>query len=390
MGLLDGIRVIDFSRFVSGPYCSMLLADLGADVIKVERPETGDNTRKWGKATAGPDNAYFMSVNRNKRSVALDLHAPEGRARANRLIADADVLLHNFRDSAAARFGLSRQELAALNPRLVVCQVRGFGKSVTTSRPALDFIVQAESGLMATLGNPGEKPVKVPFPVSDVLTALHACVGVLAALVGRTGTETGAMVETSLFEATMASMTNLVSDYLVDGLLATPIGSRHPSSAPYEVHEAADGYFALGVSTESQWARFCGVIDRADLCEDERFKSNPYRIAHRDELDAQINPILAAKTVDDWLAELSAADVPCGRIRDLGEALDGPEAAALDLTGTVAHPIRGTVRMIRSPLIVNGSRPALGLPPPLLGQHTEEIVTELTGPQFAGEATKGG
>jgi crotonobetainyl-CoA:carnitine CoA-transferase CaiB-like acyl-CoA transferase len=375
--LLARIRVLDLSRVLAGPYCTMLLSDLGADVVKVERPGVGDETRTWGPPYIAGEAAYFLSVNRGKRSVAIDLSRPEGRDLAQRLARRADVVLENFRAGTADRLGLGYDELSRNNPGLVYCSIGGFGTGrVPEGRPGYDFVLQAESGLMAVTGEADGRPLKVGVAVVDVLSGYAAATAVLAALVARGSTGRGERIEISLLDTALSALVNVAQSTLVTGSEARRYGNAHPNIVPYETFATAEGELALAAANDGLYRRLCTVIGRPDLADDERYATNPARVAHRDELTAELRAIFATRRADEWITLLAAAGVPAGKVRGVLDAIEEAERAGRAATTTVEHPTGGTLTMIASPL-----RPDSGVrkpePPPLLGQHTREVLAEL-------------
>ncbi|MBV8258891.1 MAG: CoA transferase [Actinobacteria bacterium] len=360
---LEGIRVLDLSRVLAGPYCTMLLADLGADVVKVERPGEGDETRMWGPPYAGGEAAYFLSVNRGKRSVAVDLGKPEGQEVVRRLALRSQVVIENFRVGTAAKFGLGYDDLAAENPGLVYCSITGFGPREPAGRPGYDFVVQAESGLMAITGERDGRPLKVGVALVDVLTGYAAATSILASLAGGRG----ARLEVSLLDTALSALVNVASSALVTGNEPRRYGNAHPNIVPYETFDAADGTLAVAAANDGLYRRLCAVLERPDLAEDERFLTNPGRVEHRDELIPQLQAVFATRPAAEWLEKLDAAGVPAGKVRGVLEAL---EAAA---TVTADHPTAGSLPLVGSPVRPARDDPA---PPPLLGQHTDAVLGE--------------
>ncbi|GJF25553.1 MULTISPECIES: CoA transferase [Streptomyces] len=366
---LRGVRIADFSRVLAGPYATMLLADLGAEVVKVERPGTGDDTRAWRPpADASGTSTYFLGVNRNKRSVALDLTTDEGRERARTLIARSDVVVENFRPGTMEKLGLGHEELLAADPRLVYCSVTGFGTGAGAALPGYDLLVQAVGGLMSVTGEPDGEPLKTGVALVDVITGLHAVVGILAALRHRERTGRGQLVEVSLLGSLLSAMANQSSGYVSAGVVPGRLGNAHPSIAPYETFPTADRPIALAVGNDRQFAALAALLGRPELAGDERFRTNPDRVAHRSELRPLLEDLLRTRTADHWAGVLPAAGVPAGPVNALDEAFDYAERlgveAVVDVGGTrqVAHPIR------------LGATPAQYLlAPPELGEHTEEV-----------------
>jgi crotonobetainyl-CoA:carnitine CoA-transferase CaiB-like acyl-CoA transferase len=368
-GPLAGVLVADFSRVLAGPYATMLLADLGAEVVKVERPGAGDDTRAWGPPYAADGQAtYFHAVNRNKRSVAWDLTSPEGLAAARDLAARADVLVENFRPGAFDRLGLGYDALSAENPGLVYCSITGFGREGGAHLPGYDLLVQAMGGLMSITGpGPGE-PTKAGVAVVDVLTGLHATVGILAALRHRDRTGQGQRVEVTLLTSLLSALVNQVSAYVGAGVVPGILGNAHPSIAPYEVYSTADRPLVVAVGNDRQFRALVNELGAPALADDPRYATNPERVAHRAELAAEVNGLLAAASADDWQDRLTAVGVPCGPINDLAEAMALAErlglapVVAIDddrraaPVPTVAHPIR----LSRTPATYRSAPPLVG------------------------------
>jgi crotonobetainyl-CoA:carnitine CoA-transferase CaiB-like acyl-CoA transferase len=364
---LDGLRVIDLSRVLAGPYCTMVLADLGADVVKVERPGAGDETRSWGPPYAGGESAYYLSINRSKRSVALDLKDEQARELAAELCGRADVVIENFRAGAADALGLGYDALRARNERLVYCSITGFGtKREPADRPGYDFIAQAESGLMSITG--ADEPTKVGVAIVDVLAGLHAAVAILAALRGG-----GARIEVPLLDSSLAGLVNVASAALVTGEEPRRYGNAHPHIVPYQPLRASDGWVAVAAANDGLFARLCEVIERPDLA--ERYPTNASRVQGRGELVPELEAVFAGGAAEEWVARLGEAGIPAGKIRGVLEAIDAATEAGSDPTVPVAHPTAGDLRLVGSPIGMDGVRPAEA--PPLLGQHTAEVLAEL-------------
>ena len=372
---LSGIRVADFSRILAGPLATMLLADLGADVIKIERPETGDDTRGWGPPFVGGDAAYFLSLNRNKRSVTLDLSTDEGRSAARRLALASDVVVENFRPGLMERFGLDHASLAAEHPGLVYCSLTAFSEGDPAARPGYDIIVQALSGLMSFTGHPGGEPTKVGVALLDVICGLYACNAIQAALIGRGTTGRGARVTVSLFDASVAALVNQAANYLLGGLVPEPLGNAHPNIVPYQLFETADRPIILAAGNDRLFERTCEVIGRPELAADERFATNAARVRNRDALIPLLSAELAGRSAAEWLEALEAAAVPCAPVRRLDEVFASAEGAAA--IQEIDDPVRGLLRLVADPIRVDGRVPPARFPPPLLGEHTDEILAEL-------------
>jgi crotonobetainyl-CoA:carnitine CoA-transferase CaiB-like acyl-CoA transferase len=375
---LRGLRVVDFSRVLAGPYCTMLLADLGADVVKVERPGVGDETRTWGPPFVGDQSAYYLAVNRGKRSCAIDFSSAEGRTLARDLCIGADVVVENFRSGAADRLGLGYSELRGRNPGLVYCSITGFGSTRTPSdRAGYDFVVQAESGLMSITGDPDGPPTKVGVALVDVLAGLNAAVGILAAIQRRHDTGVGARVEASLLDSALSALVNQAQTALVTGHAPERLGNAHPTVVPYETFQARDAMIAVAAANDGLFQRLCRVLDCPELAVDSRYATNSARVANRESLI----PVLAAKFVlqdaDVLLEALAGAGVPSGKIRDVHDALGAARDAGESATLTVEHSTLGPLDLVRTAIRIDDTSTASTLPPPRLGEHTREILRGL-------------
>jgi crotonobetainyl-CoA:carnitine CoA-transferase CaiB-like acyl-CoA transferase len=376
-GPLEGIRVLDLSRILAGPLATMVLGDLGADVVKVERPGSGDDTRRWGPPFVGEDAAYFLSVNRNKRSIAVDLQTAEGASVVRRLADRSDVLIENFRPGLMARFGLALADLRRANPRLVTCSLTAFGEDAgeTDARPGYDIMVQALSGLMSITGEREGEPTKVGVALLDVITGLYAAIGVQAALLEREATGRGRHVGVSLFDASVAALVNQAANHLLGGVVPGPMGSEHPNIVPYQVFHAADRPFILAAGNDKLFRATCEVLGRQELADDARFAANDARVANREILIPQLRAAFAERSASAWLTELGAAGVPCAPIRRLDEVFASPEGAAM--VQTVEDPVRGPIRLVADPIRLDGATSPARRPPPRLDEHGEEILREL-------------
>jgi crotonobetainyl-CoA:carnitine CoA-transferase CaiB-like acyl-CoA transferase len=372
---LSGVRVVDFSRVLAGPLATMILADLGADVVKIERPGTGDDTRRWGPPFVGEDAAYFLSLNRNKRSVVLDLSTPEGRTAARDLATRADVVVENFRPGLMASFGLDYPSLAALDPRLVYCSLVAFSEEGQgASRPGYDIIVQALSGLMSFTGQPGGEPTKVGVALLDVIAGLYAANGIQAALLGRARSGLGRKVTVSLFEASLAALVNQAANYLLGGNVPGPMGNEHPNIVPYQLFESADRPFILAAGNDKLFRNTCEVIGRSELAEDPRFATNDARVRNRSELTPLLQDAFRSRPADGWLQALELVGVPCAPVRRLDEVFGSPEGLAV--VQDVQDPVRGALRLVANPIRLSGELLPVRLPPPVLGEHTDEVMME--------------
>lgn len=373
MGALDGLLVADFGRVLAAPYATMLLADLGADVVKVERPGVGDETRTWGPPFAGDEATYFLSVNRNKRSLTADLTDPADRPALRELVRRADVLVENLRPGAMDRHGLGWEQVHALNPRLVYCSITGFGAGRGAALPGYDLLVQAVGGLMSVTGPEPGQPVKAGVAVVDVLTGLHATVGILAALAARGRTGAGQRVEVNLLTTLLASLVNQSGGFTAAGVVPGIMGNRHPSITPYEVYPTADRPLAVAVGNDRQFAAFCAGLDRPALADDPRFATNPDRVAHRDALAAIVSARLAERPAEEWFAALSERGVPCGPVNDVREAF-----ALADELGLDARVRVDDVDLVANPIGLSATPPTYRTRPPRLGEHTAALRAWLT------------
>jgi crotonobetainyl-CoA:carnitine CoA-transferase CaiB-like acyl-CoA transferase len=370
---LEGVRVLDLSRVLAGPYATMVLADLGADVVKVEHPERGDDTRHWGPPFAGGESAYFLSVNRNKRSIGVDLKDPEGLERVKHLAAGADVLIENMRRGALDKFGLAYEILKESNPCLVYCSVTGFGPGEDMDRPGYDFLIQARAGIMGITGFPDGEPTKVGVAIADIVCGLYAATSILAALRRREATGEGARIEVPLFEATLSWLANRGQEYLVSGEDKGRMGNAHPTIVPYQTFDASDRPVALAVGNDTQFRRLCGALGREDLADDERYATNPQRVANREELIEILQQEFASRTADEWVERVRGVGVPIGPVNALADVFSDEHVLSSGILQTVEHPAARMLEMLSSPVLVDGERPPIRRPPPTLGQHTEEL-----------------
>jgi formyl-CoA transferase len=351
---LAGVRVLDLTQILAGPYCTMMLADLGADVVKVERPGGGDGSRHWGPPFVAGESAYFLQVNRNKRSIAVDLKHPEGAAVAQRLAAGADVVIENFLPHAGERFGLDAASVRGRTPAVVHCSIRGYPTGhPEAAKPGYDFVMQGVGGIMSMQGEPAGEPMKVAVAISDIVAGQFASSAILAALIrcGRTGE--GATLEVSLLDAQVAWLANRGGDWLIGEIEPVRLGNAHPSIVPYETFRAADGYVNLAVGTDEQFARFCREAGLHETAADPEFTTNRLRVVNRDRLVAELQRTFAARPVAHWLDVLDRAGVPGGPVLSVPDALAGPAAHTVE---TVEHPTAGPLRMIGSPMQVDGER----------------------------------
>ncbi|MDP9884567.1 formyl-CoA transferase/CoA:oxalate CoA-transferase [Sinomonas atrocyanea] len=377
-GPLRDLVVLDLSRILSGPFATMTLADLGADVIKVEQPGHGDDTRQWGPPFQGDEAAYYLSVNRNKRSLAVDLKSAEGLDAVRRLARRADVVVENFRPGTAARLGLGYEELAAENPGLVYASISGYGQTgPEASRAGYDAIAQARSGIMSVTGEADGPPVRFGVSGSDLIAGTWAVIGILAALHERDRTGRGQWVDISLLDGSVSWLTYVASGYFASGETPKRYGSAHPTIAPYQAFPTRDGWIMVAVGNDGLWRRFAEAVGRPDLAEDPRFRSNPLRVAHRNELIPLLEEVLQTRPTPDWLAALDAAGVPVGPIQTVAEAVRDPQVLARGMVAEVEHPTAGRLRTLGCPVRLSRTPAAVRTPPPLLGQHSDEVLAGL-------------
>jgi len=374
-GPLEGIRVLDLTRVLAGPYCTMFLGDLGAEVVKVEQPEVGDDTRGWGPPFAGGESAYFLCVNRNKQSVTMDLKSAEGVELLHRLAREADVLVENFRPGTMERWGLGDKELRVENPNLIYASLSGFGSDgPMRDWPCYDLIIQAWGGLMSITGAPDGEPTKVGVAMIDIVAGLMLGQAIIAALFARQQTGTGQKIETSLLEAGIASLVNAGSNYLVGGNVMGRHGNAHPSIVPYQSFKTQDGYLVVGVASEAIWSRFCHAIGRPELLADARFEKNAQRVQNRDQLIRLLGEIFLERHSSQWMELLHDAGVPCAPVQTLDQVFRAPQVLQRQMLTEVEHPTAGKVLMTGLPLKFSDTPASVRLAPPLLGQHSEEIL----------------
>lgn len=374
---LAGVRVLDLGRHLAGPTAAMWLGDLGADVVKIENPERGDDGRTAGPPWYRGESAFFLAANRNKRSLALDLKRPEGQAVFRRLAASADVVVENFRPGVMDALNIGYDRVSAENPRIIYCSISGFGKDGPfADRPGLDQIIQGFSGLMSVTGFEGGEPVRVGIPVADLLTGLFGAYGVLAALQARERTGRGQRVETSLLESMVGMLGFQATRYLNGGDIPPPAGNHHPINAPYGVFRARDGYLTIGATGDKRWPKFCEVIGAPEFLEDERFATNGGRHAHRLELAELIAEKLQARSAEEWEVILNAAGIPCGPIYRVDQALDHPQVRHRQMVVEREHPTAGPIRLLGLPVKLSDTPGGIDRVPPLLGQHSAEVLRE--------------
>jgi crotonobetainyl-CoA:carnitine CoA-transferase CaiB-like acyl-CoA transferase len=388
---LEGVKVLDLSRVLAGPWAGQMLADLGADVVKVERPGTGDDTRAWGppwlkdaSGEATRDAAYYFCANRNKRSVTIDIAHPEGAALVRRLALEADVVLENFKVGGLRQYGLDDASLRALKPGLVVCSITGFGQTGPyAQRAGYDFLIQGMGGLMSVTGRPdgdeGAGPQKVGVALTDVMTGLYATIAVQAALAHRARTGMGQHIDLALLDVQIACLANQTANYLIGGAVPRRMGNAHPNIVPYQDFPTADGDMILAVGNDGQFARFCEVAGRPEWAGDERFATNAQRVKHRAELIPLLRQATVMRTTRAWIAALEDAGVPCGPINRLDEVFADPQVRARELRIDLPHPVAGTVPGVANPIRMSASPVAYDRAPPVLGEHTAEVLGQWLG-----------
>ena len=379
-GPLAGIRVLDLTRVLAGPYCTMFLGDLGAEVVKVEQPGVGDDTRGWGPPFAGGESAYFLCTNRNKKSLTADFKSADGIALVRKLAERADVLIENFRPGAMDRMGLGEKELHEKNPRLVYASLSGFGADGPMADiPGYDLIVQAWGGLMSVTGTAESGPLKVGVAIIDLVAGLMLGKSIVAALYAREKIGVGQKIDTSLLEAEVAALINAGSNYLVGGKVPGRWGNAHPTIVPYQSFQTADSLLVLGAASEAIWKRLCPALGRGELADDPRFAKNADRVEHRQELVALLGEIFLTRTTAAWVAALTEADVPCAPVQTIDQVFAAPQVLHRDMLVEIDHPTAGTVRLAGIPVKFSATPASVRLPPPLLGQHSEDVLSSWLG-----------
>ena len=380
-GPLEGIRVIDLSHIVAGPYCTMILGDMGADVVKIEMPKIGDETRMWGPPFTGGESAYFISLNRNKRSLTLNIKSEKGKDILRKLIARSDVLIENFRLGALDKMGFGFEAVKKMNPRMIYCSITGYGKTGPLAHEAgVDVVVSAEAGLIGITGEQDGPPVKVGVAITDVLTALFAQGAIANALYHREKTGKGQCIDLSLFESQVATLFNMASSHLISGAIPQRWGTAHASIVPYQGFKTADeADVIVSVTSEKMWKNFCRVIEKPELAGDPKFDANDKRVVHREELVPMLAEVFAAKPADYWLQQLKAVKIPCGRVNTMDRVFNHPQIEPRNMVVEVDHPTAEKIKLVGIPVKYSETPGAIRHPPPLLGQHTEEILSELLG-----------
>ena len=377
---LGDIRVLDLSRILAGPYCTMILGDLGAEVIKVERPETGDDTRAWGPPFAGGESAYYLCCNRNKKSITIDLKNPRGSGLVKELAKVSDVLIENFTPGLMKGFGLDYETLREHNPRLIYCSISAYGQDGPyRDRPGYDMVLSAVGGLMWITGPEGGEPCKVGVAITDVLTGVYASGAIMAAMIQRGRSGRGQHIDCSLLDVQVAGLANIASNYLVAGKEAQRWGTAHESIIPYQVFRTKDKPIAIAVANQKLWESFCRTIEKQEWIKDPRFESNAKRVENRVELVARVAEVLAQKSCDEWIELFVDASIPCGPVNNMQCLFDDPQVLHREMVVNVPHETIGTLRLTGVPIKYSETPGTVRLPPPLLGQHTDEILTGVLG-----------
>jgi crotonobetainyl-CoA:carnitine CoA-transferase CaiB-like acyl-CoA transferase len=375
---LKGIRVIDLTRVLAGPYCSMILGDLGAEVIKVEAPGGSDETRTWGPPFKENVSAYYLCANRNKQSLTIDLKSGEGKQIIEKLVKKSDVLLHNFKTGTMERLGLDYDHLKKINPEIVFCSITGFGETGPSSHlPGYDFIIQAMSGLMSITGDEDSGPQKLGVAISDILTGLYACIGIQAALLERAQSGEGQKIDLSLYDSAVSSLVNIGSNYLMTGKVPARLGNHHANIVPYQTFRAKDGEMVIAVGNDRQFRHLCEILGQAEISEDPRFSTNADRVQHRNELTERLQKLFLTQTVAFWEQQCHEKQIPCGPIQTLDQVRNDKQLQARDMFLTSPHPKAGSIEMIGSPLKLSRTPVTVDRHPPEPGEHTEEILLQL-------------
>lgn len=385
---LENIRVLDLSRVLAGPFCTQILGDLGADIIKIERPGAGDDTRFWGppflKDAEGNDtseSAYYLSANRNKKSVAIDIKTEEGQALIHKLLETSDILIENFKVGGLEKYGLGYEQIKERHPHLIYCAISGFGQQgELAGEPGYDFLAQAMAGLMSVTGDADQPPMKVGVALSDIITGLNAAIGILAALHHRESTGKGQMVDVALTDCTLASLSNLAQYFLTSGKVAPRLGNAHSTIVPYQAFETKDGHVIIAVGNNDQFARFCSCVGKEEWANDVRFLSNRVRVENRDVLVPLIKEVVATKTTNEWLQIFRAADVPTGPVNTMDKVFEMEQIQTRGMQIQMEHALSGApIDLVGSPIKLSETPAAYDNPPPYLGQHTQETLEKLLG-----------
>ncbi|AXN40241.1 CoA transferase [Peribacillus butanolivorans] len=374
-GALDGVRIIDVSRVLAGPFCSMILGDLGADVIKIEHHESGDETRGWGPPFAQGESAYYLCANRNKQSMTLNLKSEKGKEIFRKLVSSGDIVVQNFKTGTLEKMGIGYEELKEFNPQLIMASITGFGLTGPyKDLPGYDYIIQAMSGLMSITGETDGSPMKVGVAIADILTGLYTCIGILSALHHREKTGEGQEIDISLMDCQVSSLVNVASNYLFNGITPERMGNQHPNIVPYQTFHASDGELVVAVGNDEQFRRFTYVLERPDLAEQEQFKRNENRLLNKEELIPIVEDLLKRKTKKEWKMLLDDAGIPNGPINTIAEMLEDPQIKARNMLVNMEHPTVENLRVTGSPLKLSKTPVTMRKHPPLYGEHTDSIL----------------
>lgn len=381
---LTGIRVVDLSRILAGPYCTMLLGDLGAEVLKIEMPDTGDGSRQWGPPWVGAESAYFLSTNRNKKSITLNLKHPKGREILRKLVAGADILVENFKPGTMKKLGLDYESLSDTHPGLIYCSISGYGQDGPyRDRPGFDFMIQAQGGIMSITGPVEGPPYKVGVAIVDITAGLYAYGAILAALHHRNHGGRGQYIDVALLDTQIAWLINVAHNYFATGDRPDRYGNAHPNIVPYEVFETKDDHLALAIGTDDQYQRFCELVQRFDLWEDERFQTNAGRVEHRDELVPKLQSVIKGQTSAEWIELLARHKIPAGAINDIPNLLNDPQVAVRQMVQEINHKSLGPIKQLGPVAKLSKTPASIRSAPPLLGEHTELILREDLGYSMA-------
>lgn len=376
--VLENIKVLDLSRVLAGPYCSMILGDLGAEIIKVEAPGGSDDTRKWGPPYKGEESAYYLCANRNKRAITLDIKSEKGQEILLELIAQSDILIQNFKTGTLDKLGLGYEQIKEVNPRLIFCSITGFGQTGPYKDiPGYDYIIQAMSGLMSITGSEDSRPMKVGVPITDIITGLYAAIGILGALHERLQSGKGQSIDISLLDSQLSALVNVASNYLVSGVIPKRFGSQHPNIVPYQTFDTLDGEMVIAIGNDGQFNKLCKLLQLQDMAEDERFSTNSKRVEHKEELLKPLAAKLKQRNTTDWLELFRQQGIPCGPINNMQKVFEDPQIKAREMVIQVKHPKAGDVSLVGSPLKFSRTPVEIKRHPPLVGEHNQEILSEL-------------
>ena len=376
--VLEGIKILDLTRYLAGPYCSMILGDLGAEIVKIERPKTGDGSRQWGPPFIHGESAYFLSINRNKKSVTINLRTKKGCEIVRKMASTYDVLIENYRPGIVEKLGLDYDTLSSTNPQLIYCSISGFGQTGPyREKPSYDIVGQAMGGLMSLTGEENRPPVKIGVAISDIFAGMYAVIGILSALIARKKTGKGQLIDVSLLDGLVSILSHQAGNYLVSGVDPKRLGSAHPTIAPYQAFQAADSYFVIAVGNDALWRRFCQGVDLSELVTDSRFTTNPDRVKNRAELTQILNTHFQKKTANEWLSLIENAGVPCGPVLRLSEVFNDPQVLHRKMVQELKHPSAGKIRVVGTPLKLSTTPATIRTPPPILGEHTADILQSL-------------